>query len=89
MVKQVFKTNKILKMKTKKLNFAEVKNALSRNEMKQIMAGSASGDGGSCTSDADCTAGMDINCNGTWIHSGPGRCYNSGTGTKCHYSVSC
>lgn len=27
-------------MKPKKLNFAEIKNALSRNEMKQIMAGS-------------------------------------------------
>ncbi len=37
-------------MKTKKLNFSEIKNALTRSEMKQIMAGS----GSNCTTNLDC-----------------------------------
>ncbi len=50
-------------MKTKKLNFAEMKNALSRDEMKKIMAGS-----GSCPlkcSSADCVGSCECHNNGT------------------------
>lgn len=42
-------------MKSKKLNFSALKNALSRNEMKQIMAGSGAGCSFAvCHSDSDC-----------------------------------
>ena len=51
-------------MKTKKLNFSEMKNALTRSEMKQIMAGS----GASCPlkcSSADCVGSCECHNNGT------------------------
>lgn len=74
-------------MQTQKMSLANIKGKLSRAEMKNIMAGS--GDSGSCTSNADCTSGQDILCNGTYITPGPGRCYDSGNGLRCHYSVAC
>ena len=46
-------------MSTKKLNFSEMKNALSRSEMKNIMAGSSGGNTPctmiQCSADSDCT----------------------------------
>ena len=36
----MYKSLKTIKMKTEKLNFRSMKNALSKNEMKKIMAGS-------------------------------------------------
>lgn len=48
---------KSFKMKPKKLNFSEIKNALSRDEMKKIMAGSGSS---ICT--VDCTGCSAYKC---------------------------
>ena len=51
-------------MGTKKLNFSEMKNALSRSEMKKIMAGSGAT---SCTTNSDCS-GIHKTCsNGTVV----------------------
>lgn len=76
-------------MKTTKMSLANMQGKLSRAEMKNIMAGYYTPPINECNTDQDCLGGTDINCNGTVIHSGPGRCYDSGTGCKCHYSVAC
>jgi hypothetical protein len=55
-------------MKPKKLNFAEVKNTLSRNEMKKIMAGSGGGSG--CGTGISCSnkkKGDSCGSNGTCV----------------------
>lgn len=48
-------------MKTKKLNFSEMKNALSRDEMKKIMAGS---DGICPSKRCSCDGGIKYCCDG-------------------------
>ncbi len=60
---------------------------LSKAEMKLIIGGS----GGStpCTSDLDCQEGIYIKCQGKSEKSGAGRCYDSGNGRVCHWSVAC
>jgi len=75
-------------MKPKKLNFAEIKNVLSRNEMKKIMAGSGSGGGGTiCLWDSDCGT-ITVTCSNGGSITAVGHCYyNSGAPTKtCHYA---
>ena len=71
-------------MQTKKMNLADLHQQLSRDEMKQIVGGSTS-----CTSNADCSSGIAIKCAGKTKVSGSGRCYNSGNGMVCHWSVAC
>jgi hypothetical protein len=62
-------------MKPKKLNFANIKNVLSRAEMKKIMAGSTGGSGGGggdvlwrCTQNCSCMAPPLFNCCGEACH---------------------
>lgn len=71
-------------MKPKKLNFSEMKNALSRDEMKKIMAGSGGG-GTACNSNSDCGS-KTIKCSSGSI-TVTGYCYaEPGTSSKtCHY----
>lgn len=93
--KQISKIKKNQDMQTTKISLTNLQGKLSREAMSKISGGTEPvgiiGDGGSgsCTSDSDCSGGKDINCNGTIIHSGPGRCYDSGNGKRCHYSVGC
>ncbi len=61
-------------MNTKKLNFSEMKNALSRSEMKNIMAGS-----GSCN--IDCTGCSQYKCTS--------GCTSSGTDSSNRPYVTC
>ncbi|RTL55507.1 MAG: hypothetical protein EKK39_02680 [Sphingobacteriales bacterium] len=59
---------------------------LTKEEMKLIVGGSASTP---CTNNGDCTTHITIKCNGKSQESGSGRCYDSGNGMVCHYSVAC
>ena len=55
----IYQLRKDSKMKTKKLNYAEMGKTLTRAEMKQIMAGS----GGTCQNDGDkCSSADHVNC---------------------------
>lgn len=74
-------------MQTKKMQLENLTGKLSKAEVKLIVGG----DSGTtpCSSNADCTNGIVIKCNGKSQQSGAGRCYNSGNGMVCHYSVAC
>ncbi len=61
-------------MKTKKLNFSEMKNALSRSEMKQIMAGSSG-----CTVKCNDNSGGPIDT----CYRAPDYCLHSGGELSC------
>jgi len=65
-------------MKTKKINFMNISNELSRSEMKMIMAGSGPNCWADCTTDSDC-AGGDNSCKTCCQSSGLGfhKCVSS------------
>ena len=66
------------------MNLADLQQQLSRDEMKLIVGGRTP-----CTSHADCKKGIPIKCAGKSQESAAGRCYNSGNGMVCHWSVAC